>query len=201
MSRILIRQILTGLFIVAVIALSLNYGILPQSRSFLEKIEEANRTDTLSSLELEELQRLKRLSEIQPQIELQLDYLHDAIPLDIEISAYVDILDELVARNGVQINFIQIDDALLYTLPEHVAAEELLTKAIERSEERLNSIPIDFAVTGSYANLVSFMDELQKAPRTTLIQSATLSAGTGTRTYSLTLQTLIFSISPAQAEG
>lgn len=194
MSKIRIRQILTGLFLLVVVAATLNFGILPQYNSFQERIQEAAQVDTLTGVELDELSRLQELAKIQPAIENQLEYLETSIPLDIQISGFVDILDVLAARNDIEIEFLRIGEVLPYLPPEGVLAEESVEKALERTNKRLIGVPVDFSVIGTYANLVSFMDELQKSPRTTVIQEVSMSSATSSRAYSLTLQTLIFSI-------
>ncbi|MFM7013807.1 MAG: hypothetical protein ACKOXT_02285 [Actinomycetota bacterium] len=198
MNKILIRQIFTVVVLVAVVGLTVNFGILPQFANFNEKLKSAEQTDRLTSIELDQLRKLQELAEIQPAIEKQLDYLTAAVPGDIEVSNYVDQLDVLAERNSVAIEFLTFGDVAPFVLPEYVASEETVQPYVSKVGESIRAIPVDFAVTGSYANLIAFMGELQSAPRTTVIQSASLSSGQTSRVFNLTIKTLIFYTAQAQ---
>lgn len=172
---------------------------MPQLQNFQQKLEEANAVDVQTNVQLDELRRLQELAEIQPAIESQLTYLDASVPSDLRISSYVDILDELAARNDITISLLRIGGASPYVPQEPVAAEEKVVALVEANGGRLLATPIDLSVNGTYANLVSFMNELQKSPRTTVIQSGNLSFSGGQQT-SLSLQTLIFSIAPGETQ-
>lgn len=196
MSQVLIRQILVGLFVLSSVLATINFGMLPQFASFQEKIDSANQVDLIASIELEELRRLQALDAVKPVIESQLVELEEAIPKDFQYSAFVDILDALADQSDVDINFLTIGDTSPYSPPETIATEPEVQPALEKVAGRLSSIPVDFSVSGSFNNLLNFMGQLQKSPRTTVIQVVSLS-GTGGQ-VNLTLQTSIYSIAPSQ---
>lgn len=195
-----LRSLLTGLVLLAVVALTGYFGILPQVTMFNERISQAVEVDAQTSIELVRLQQLQDLEKIQPAIEAQLASLKNAIPSEVEISKYVDILDILAARNNVEIQSLTISDAIPYLPPEHIATDETIAPAIEQLGGALGGIPIAFVVSGSYGNLVSFMGEIQASPRTTVIQSATLTSLGISSSYSLNLTTLIFAVAEPVTE-
>ena len=199
MRNIVVRQVLVIISLLVTVGLTINFGILPGWSNFQEKLRETEQSDLLINIELERLQHLQELDRNQPALENQLNFLNTAIPNDLEISNFVDILDVLAERNDVTIEFFVIGDVAPYIIPEHIAADEDLVKASERVGETLRAIPVDFSVSGAYANLVSFIGELQLSPRITLIDNLSLTTSTGTRSLSLGLKTYIFVTDSSEA--
>lgn len=192
MRSVVMRQVLVGLALLAVIALTINFGILPNWSNFQAKVEETEQSDVLISIELQRLQHLQELDRNLEAIEAQREFLVDEIPHDLEISDFVDILDILAERNDVTIEFFVVGNVAPYVLPEHISADEDLVPAAERVGDKLQAIQVDFSVSGDYPNLVSFIGELQLSPRITLIDNLSLTTSGEARTLSLGLKTYIF---------
>lgn len=194
-----ILKALAAIFSVAVIALTAIFGVIPQWENYQAKLAEAENTDLLVNAEIGQLNRLRELSEKQDAIQLQIDFLNQAIPTTQNISSYIDVIDVLAIRNSVLIESLIISDPIPYLLPENIAKDEAIAPAVSVAGPNLQSVNMTFVVKGMYDPLLAFVGELQLAPRTTLVRSVTLSGGFGPDEYSMTIEAAIFFRSaPAQ---
>lgn len=183
---------LAALVSVAAVALTAVFGVIPQWENYQAKLAEAENTDLQVNAEVAQLKRLRDLSELQDEIQLQIDYLNNAIPTTQSISSYIDVIDVLAIRNGVLVESLIISDPMPYLLPENIAKDETVAPAVSMVGQNLQAINMTFVVQGMYDPLLSFVGELQLAPRTTLVKSVNLAGGFGPEEYSMTVEAVIF---------
>lgn len=146
-------------------------GVLDEQRAALEQQSAATR-DRIAHLE-EQGQDLPALSD-------ELDELRAAIPATLDSSAYIQALGRLGDATGVSITSITVGDGQAYAAPpppaDGSAAEPGIVTDARITGENFVVIPVSLSVSGSWTQVLRFLDGLQGGSRLFLVTS--LSVGT-----------------------
>lgn len=147
-------------------------GQLDQQRADLEQ-QAAGIQAKLTRLEADS----KRLPELQDDV----DELRASIPASLDSSAYLTALSGLADSSGVTLSSITVSDAQPYAVAADAAADPAVSGTIITSPiitaDNFVLIPVSVGVTGSWDQVLAFLDGLQHGSRLFLVSSYSASGG------------------------
>ena len=165
------------LIMVAVIGGGWMIGIQPQ----LSAVASANQNSANVRIQNAKnqilLTKLKKDYQGIDELKKQLDSLRIAVPADAEMSTFVTELNALAATHQVTVKSISVSDAKPYTsavTPSGGKPQAGATTNAKITAANFIIIPVQFAVTGTYAKVLDFVHDVQTGPRLFLV--ATLSS-------------------------
>jgi hypothetical protein len=197
-KKILVAKIATYLALAAVLIGTINFGVLPNLRSFDESLLLVEQSEAQLGLELIRLQQLKALDAAKPDLLDQQSLLRLAVSERAETTDYSSNLDRLAKASGVFLDSLQFADSRAYALPEGLVGDPVVAAANSLVGENLNSISVEFSGSGGLANLIRFLGRVQADPRFILVDSFSLINSDASGVYRVRVSgSLFFATQPA----
>mgnify|MGYP000905263404 CR=1 FL=1 len=165
--------------------------------------------------------QLKADSARMPQLNADLNDLRTSIPAKVDSSGYIDGLDLLATRAGVEVTGLTVGEALAYVPAEAPAsANAVATDAAAAAEadgaeppafpgivthplitpDTMAYIPVTVDVTGSFADIMRFVQGVQTSPRLFLVTGLDTGKQEGDKALTATVTGYIYAI-PIGVEG
>lgn len=149
-------------------------GVLDEQRAALEQQSAATR---------DRIAHLQEQGEDLPALEEQLDELRAAIPATLDSSAYIDALGRLADSTGVSVTSITVADGQAYAAPpppaDGAATQPGIVTDARITSENFVVIPVSLGVSGSWSQVLRFLDGLQGGSRLFLVTNLSIGSAAG----------------------
>ncbi|MDQ1588756.1 MAG: hypothetical protein QOJ77_1921 [Microbacteriaceae bacterium] len=190
---------------VAVAALGWVLGIQPQLAAVADADQQRATVQAQNAENEAVLAKLKKDYSSIGELKQQLVSLRQSVPASAEMSTFVTELDALAGAHQVTVKSISVSDAMPYTPPAAPAAAPTSTAspsptaapapvaaaptaptappAVTNSKitaANFIAIPIQLSLSGTYSNVLDFVNGLQMGPRLFLVTTLSTTASSGT---------------------
>ena len=174
------RKWVAGAVAVALLIVAASWFLLisPKRAEVADLNAQAESQESANSKLQMDLEILKQQNKELPEKQAELAVLKTQIPESAELPSYIREMEELGTESGISFT------SLTPAAPTPVGAVATVDGALP--PETLASINVDMVLTGSYFEIVDFVNELETASRYTLLSGYTLTSEGGEEAASTT---------------
>jgi Tfp pilus assembly protein PilO len=193
--------IFTALAVIVVLAAGWLLLVKPQKSKISDYQTQAQTQLQANSLLLTQIEQLQAEQSELPQEQLALQKFSTQIPNDAEEPTLIRQFS--TAAHGAGVDLGSIAPGAATAVSASTAAGTQTLGGAATTVGALNSLPITLSVTGSYPNIESFFESLEKLPRALLVTGFTVGPGsapagtTGTNPLTVSITAQVFFTPPA----
>lgn len=164
--------------IIAVVAGTWFVGISPRLTEAATANSERASIEFLNQQHAATVASLKKQFEELPDLNTQLEQLRTAVPAGDDSAALLRQLHALARSAGITVTDLTLSAPERFALPAEPPAEAELAAALGSvGPENFLVIPVEQTVTGEHAQIMAYLDGLQKGERAFLVHDVTFDSG------------------------
>jgi Tfp pilus assembly protein PilO len=163
--------------VVAIIAMGWFLGVSPKLAEAATAGDQLVAAEAENVVQQHEVEVIKKQFEKLPELKSQLAALRAAVPAGDAMSAFLDELHALELASNVTLTDFKANDGQPYT-PVKDALTTVSTTNPLITAENFVAIPVSLTVSGSTANVMSFINGVQTGQRLYLVQDLKLKQST-----------------------